>query len=182
MTSASGAATAPLRAAVLLAGALALASGCEPKLGETAIFLEVWRLPETPAPDELLVTWLDGQRALLRDEVVPTNSQVDAERAPLATVAFEIPAPGADLERRALVLGMRAGQVVSRAYDRMTVSPGSWITRSVGLTTQTPPDRDDDGMPDDIDNCGDGNDFDGCVQAHMHMHMHMHKQTQAPAR
>src|SRR5688500_5532624 len=111
---------------VALGAALALAVGCEPGMGDTAIFLEVWRLPQTPAPERLLVTWLDGQRVLLRNESVPAREQVNAADSPLATVAFEIAAPGPDLERRVLVLALTGGTVVSRGYERMTVQPGSW--------------------------------------------------------
>jgi hypothetical protein len=130
-------------------------------MAETAVFVEVYRLAPAPVPDRLLVTWLDGRQVLLKDQRVPADGALDLAREPLAVVAFEIEQPGADLERRVLLLGMSGDQVVCRGHDRVTVQPRAWVTRAVPLTAEMPADGDNDGMPDAIDNCM-GSDFDGC--------------------
>jgi hypothetical protein len=142
-------------------GASATLSACRQEAADTAVLLEVYRLPETPAPERLLVTWLDQRRLLLRDQTVPTTGTLDPLRVPLATVMLEVPAPGADLERRVLVQGVAGGRVVSQATGRLTVRPNEWLLARMGLGTDTPDDGDLDGIPDEIDNC-EGDDRAGC--------------------
>jgi hypothetical protein len=146
---------------VLAAACLAGAAGCEPEMARTAVFVEVFHEPEAPLPDRLLVTWLDTQQVLLRDQAVPSTGTLDPGREPLVTLAFEIATPGTDLQRRLLLLGMRGDAVVCRGYERITIQPRAWVTRAVSLTAELPADGDSDGMPDAIDNCR-GSDFAGC--------------------
>jgi hypothetical protein len=147
----------------LLAVALGLAAlpACEPDMAATAVFIEAYRLESAPVPDRLLVTWLDARQVLLQDQMVPSRGSLDADRQPLAVVAFEIDSPGTDLQRRVLLLGMRGDQVVCRGAERVTVQPRAWVTQAVALTGDNFGDGDGDGMPDAIDNCK-GSDFDGC--------------------
>jgi hypothetical protein len=147
---------------LVVVACLAALPACEPKMAETAVFVEVFRLDPAPVPDRLLVTWLDAREVLLRDQAVPASGSLNPAREPLAVVAFEIEMPGADLERRVLLLGMRGDQVVCRGHERVTVQPRAWVTRPVALTAEMPADGDNDGMPDAIDNCMGSSDFTGC--------------------
>jgi hypothetical protein len=153
-----------VRACALVLAVAACAAAlpaCEPRMSATAVFVEVYRVAPAPAPDRLLVTWLDARQVLLQDQTVPPAASWIPAANRWRSWRSRSSSQARTWSAGVLLLGMRGDQVVCRGAERLMVQPRAWVTRAVPLSADQPADGDNDGMPDTIDNC-QGSDFLGC--------------------
>jgi hypothetical protein len=117
------------------------------------------------APRSLRFDWIDGASLLLRDVRVPDHVDLDPTRTPLAKIRVQV-ALGAQGRRRAVVRGLVDDSVVSEGTAEVDLIGTGWAVVQVPLAAGRRPDRDGDGVPDDVDDCpDDGRTFGPCDAA-----------------
>lgn len=161
------------RLAILIAAVLPLLS-CEEN-APRGILLEIWAEPGTEPPEYLLFSWARDATIVIRDRRIPEDGTLPLTDGPLAKVGIEVARTpeGGPTQRRAVVQGVRAGQVIAEAtgIDLPTPMAGWTTVRLVlrhggaeaapapGSTADSGADTVDAGQPLDapIANSGSGN-------------------------
>jgi hypothetical protein len=119
--------------------------------GATIVELRVENGADVTSPQFLFLDWLDGERFLFRDRRVPEQGTL-GDATPVATIRIELTGKR-DGVRRAIVRGVRDGDIVSEGTTTMELGGSGPLSYSVVLSMGRRPDHDQDGVPDEIDGC-----------------------------
>jgi hypothetical protein len=122
----------------------------------TGVLLNV--LSEGPPPEHVELTWLDADQVVFRRRL-PESGVLAPENAGRFTVFVER-REGAG-PRRGVARGLAGDRVISEGTFRAEAVGSGIATAVVTLRAATLPDRDHDGLPDDIDDCPAYPDGDG---------------------
>lgn len=142
----------------LAVGTLILAGSCRaPDPPGALVTLEL--AGEMPRPSFALLNWLDPQKFVFRGVRVPAFGDLPVRGLRLAQVSIE--ATGEGDKRRAIVRGLRDGQVVVEGALRVDLERGAQILVTVVLRQGRMPDGDGDGIPDEVDDCATVRDPSG---------------------
>jgi hypothetical protein len=142
-----------VRAVVLAIGASALvvlAPSCGgDATGTTGVRLSI--VSEDVIPEVITVSWFHGAQ-LVFERRAPSTGTLAPDSAARVLVIIDV-APDAAGTRRVVARGLISERPVSEGAGRVEVVAGQWQELTVRLTSGRLPDRDADGLPDDIDDC-----------------------------
>jgi hypothetical protein len=154
---------------MLLVTRVAAALLCWPSCGDPArpgnLEIRFELEPGATRPSYLVVSWLHDQGAVFLDRRIPRSGELASEGAILATMIIETD-PSIPGERRIVVRGMREALVVVEGASRIPESAAK-RTLTVTLRAERGTDRDDDGIPDEVDNCPSIKDPTGACRGSM---------------
>ncbi len=104
------------------------------------------------APTSLEVLWLDGDNHLLLRRRLPEAGELSAQQAGRFTLFIEL-APGRLGSRRVVGYGKIGDRTISQGIARIDGFTGGRRDVEVVLGADPLPDRDGDGLPDEVDAC-----------------------------
>jgi len=133
------------RSALFAFVALALSCNQTP----TSVLLAVEAAPGLPAIDQLSLNVYDDQGVVVDGRRLPREGEPEL---PSSVVLFPDRDQG---ELRILVRGLHDTDVVGEGTTRVTLKKGQQVRATVTVSSGRLPDRDSDGVPDEIDNCPD---------------------------
>jgi hypothetical protein len=142
--------TSPIRTSLLAAAVLAAAglTACS-KSVPTSVLLHVQAAPGLPTLDAAKLTVYQDSGVVVSGRRLPKQGSPELP----STVLLMPPADSGEL--RIQVLGEAGGAVVGEGVTRVTVVRGSQVEATVTVAPGRLPDRDGDGVPDEIDRCPD---------------------------
>ncbi len=133
---------------------VATAASCqgEPRVEQGGILVALVNPPGAPLPSELRLSVYDDTGVLFRDERMPRQGTLLPTKPPaLGTVLLQ-PGPTSGTVR-IFVRGFAIDKLTSEALLKIAPEQRSHGAFDFKLSTQHLPDADDDGVPDQIDDC-----------------------------